>query len=177
LILGYGILAVSLMFDGLMALKEKIISHEVHHKKEFEEYQSRLSWEYMRLFSFFTLVCCGVGLVVSYFTDDKFIPAINSYLQSKDLLNDFIVYCFLTSIGQIFLFQILEKWGPLTLSIITSIRKVLSIGLSIVLFGKQCSALKIVALLLGCTIIFWEVYEKKKQDDKKNKTKENEKME
>jgi UDP-galactose transporter B1 len=169
-VLGYGILAVSLFFDGVMALKEKIISHEVHHNKDYADYQPRLSWEYMRLFSVFTLVCCSAGLAVSFLYDSNFIPAISSYFNNNELKNNLIMYCFLTSLGQIFLFQILEKWGPLTLSIITSIRKVLSIGLSIFIFGKDCSMLKLISLVLGCSIIFWEVYEKKKQA-RHNKTK------
>jgi drug/metabolite transporter (DMT)-like permease len=146
-----------------------MISHEVHHNKEFFDYQPRLSWEYMRIFSVFTLLCCSFGLFVSFTTDSLFIQSINSYINDKELFHNLIIYCSLTSIGQIFLFQILEKWGPLTLSIITSIRKVLSIGLSIFWFGKQCSILKMVALVLGCSIIFWEVYEKKRQSDKKTK--------
>jgi hypothetical protein len=45
--LGYGLLVISLLFDGLMALKEKIINHEVHHNPEHSKYKNRLSWEYM----------------------------------------------------------------------------------------------------------------------------------
>jgi drug/metabolite transporter (DMT)-like permease len=150
-----------------MALKEKLVSHVVHHEEGYEEYDQRLSWEYMKIFSGFTTVVSGAMLGYCYAMDSSFVPELVRIFEIKELLHNLIFYCILTSIGQVFLYQILEKWGPLTLSIITGIRKIISIALSIILFGKSCSLLKAISLVLGANIIIWEILEK----TKKNKTK------
>ncbi len=150
---------VSLLFDGLMALKEKIINHEVHYNPEFSGYKNRLSWEYMNLFSIYSILFCLVGLLWAFLTgnlkDDIIL-----YLNNKEILSNLLLYSLASSLGQVFLFQFLEKFGPLTLSIITGVRKILSIALSIIFFGKAVSTVKIVSLLLGTTVIAWEVCEK-----------------
>jgi UDP-galactose transporter B1 len=162
-------LMISLFFDGLLALKEKLVSHVVHHEDGYEGYEDRLSWEYMKIFSGFTLIICSGLLAYNYFFDVGFIVDIKRIIDNKELLYNLIYYCILTCIGQVFLYQILEKWGPLTLSIITGIRKIISIALSIIIFGKSCSILKAVSLLLGATIIVWEVLEKTHKNKVKTK--------
>lgn len=157
--LGYGLLVISLFFDGLMGLKEKIINHEVHHNPEYKEYKKCLSWEYMRLFSFYTILFGVVGVLYQLAFNDL-IGTIKVYLSSKELIFDILSYSFLSAVGQIFLFQFLEKYGPLTLSIITGVRKILTIAISIIYFGKAISIIKVVSLILGTTVIGWEVFEK-----------------
>ncbi len=164
LLLGYGILAISLFFDGLMALKEKLVSHVVHHETGYEGYHERLSWEYMKVFSGFTAVVSGGVLLTNL---NGLIVDIYKIFEIRELLSNLILYCILTSIGQVFLYQILEKWGPLTLSIITGIRKIISIALSIIIFGKSCSILKAISLVLGANIIIWEIIEKTKKSKPK----------
>jgi drug/metabolite transporter (DMT)-like permease len=159
IILGYGLLIVSLLFDGLMALKEKIINHEVHHEPKYESFRSYLSWEYMYLFSLYSLIFCTIGIAYSILFSN-FYPVLIEYLNNKEILFNLIAYAILASIGQAFIFQFLEKWGPLTLSIITGVRKILSIALSIIFFGKAVSFVKVISLLLGTTVIGWEVFEK-----------------
>ncbi len=142
-----------------MALKEKIINHEVHNNPEFKEYKSRLAWEYMFIFSLYSIVFCAVVLAYEALTGDL-VDKINLYLSSKELLINLTLYAITSSFGQVFLFQFLEKYGPLTLSIITGVRKILSIALSIIYFGKVVSYIKIISLVLGTSVIAWEVLEK-----------------
>jgi drug/metabolite transporter (DMT)-like permease len=158
-LLGYGLLLISLFFDGLMALKEKIVNHEVHHNPEFIENKHTLAWEYMSLFSIYSILFSVVGLGYELIYSDLY-KWILIYLSNSHLLINLLLYSFTSSLGQIFLFQFLEKYGPLTLSIITGVRKILSIALSIVFFGKVVSVLKIVSLILGTTVIAWEVSDK-----------------
>ena len=117
-----------------MALKEKIINHEVHHNPEHAKYKNRLSWEYMYLFSIYSIVFCSVVLCYEAATGDLK-SAVFLYMSNKELIMNLVFYSITASLGQVFLFQFLEKFGPLTLSIITGVRKILSIALSIVL-GK-----------------------------------------
>lgn len=92
------------------------------------------------------------------------------YFQNKELVFNLISYAICTSIGQIFIYILLEKYGPLTLSMVTGIRKILSIAISIVLFGKVISLWKFMSLMLGTLVIVWEIYDKVKRHDKKPHT-------
>lgn len=159
IIFGYGLLVVSLFFDGLMALKEKIINHETHNNPEYAKYKACLSWEYMNLFSLYSGIFCAIALTYDFFLGNL-TQSVLLYFQNKEIICNLASYAFLVSIGQVFLFQFLEKYGPLTLSIITGVRKILSIALSIIFFGKVVSFIKVVSLLLGCTVIAWEICEK-----------------
>jgi len=143
-----------------MALKEKIINHETHHNPEYAKYKSCLSWEYMNLFSWYSSVFCIVVLAYELFFGNL-LQSITIYFQSKELIVNLLCYSLTSSLGQVFLFQFLEKYGPLTLSIITGVRKILSIALSILFFGKVVSVIKIISLILGTTVIAWEIFDKK----------------
>jgi len=92
------------------------------------------------------------------------------YFQNSDLVFNLICYAIFTSIGQVFIYILLEKYGPLTLSMVTGIRKILSIAISIVLFGKVISLWKFMSLMLGSLVIVWEIYDKVKRHDEKPHT-------
>ena len=62
--------------------------------------------------------------------------------------------------GQSVLFIFLSKYGPLTVSMVTSVRKILSISISILYFGKTINFPQSMSLFLAGTIIFWEIYDK-----------------
>ena len=74
--------------------------------------------------------------------------------------------------GQSILYIFLGKYGPLALSMVTSVRKILSISISILYFGKSISFPQGISLFLATSIIFWEIYEKgNKKEIKKEKNK------
>ena len=159
--IGIGLLLFSLICDALLGIKEKIIINDIHNNEKFQGYEKVVSWEYMRLFSFISLIFCSTSIIngilfLDYAKIFKFIFA------SKELLIDLIMHSLLASLGQVIIFISLEKYGPLTLSMITSIRKVLTITLSIIVFGKSMSVIQFISLLMAVTVIFWEVLDKKK---------------
>lgn len=166
LLIGYGLLIISLLCDGIVGLKEKIIGHKVHHEPEYFDYNGYLGWEYNKLFSFFFIIFSSLSILfnVTIFNGTE---TYLRYLQNKDLIMNLICYAICTSIGQIFIYILLEKYGPLTLSMVTGIRKILSIAISIVLFGKVISLWKFMSLMLGTLVIVWEIYDKVKRHDKK----------
>jgi hypothetical protein len=145
-----------------MGLKEKIVNSEVHHNPEIIPYRERLSWEYMNLFSFYTLVFSSFGLVYEYLFNDL-ATKISIYIGNQELMTNLFIYSVMLAVGQAFLYQILEKQGPLALSMITGSRKIFSIAISIFLFGKSVSAVKVISLVLGSTVIVWEILEKSKK--------------
>ena len=115
----------------------------------------------MRLFSIISLIFCTISILngilfLDYGNVFKFI------FSSKELLSNLILHSLLASLGQVIIFISLEKYGPLTLSMITSIRKVLSITLSIIVFGKSMTLIQTISLLMAITVIFWEIFDKQK---------------
>ena len=165
--LGIGLLLFSLICDALLGIKEKIIINDIHNNDKFEGYEKVISWEYMRLFSIISLIFCTISILngilfLDYGNVFKFI------FSSKELLSNLILHSLLASLGQVIIFISLEKYGPLTLSMITSIRKVLTITLSIVVFGKSMTLIQTISLLMAITVIFWEIFDKQKTKEKKN---------
>ena len=159
--LGIGLLLFSLICDALLGIKEKIIIGEIHTIDKYKGFEKVVSWEYMKLFSIISMVFC----TVSIFNGILFLDYGKIFLfvfSSKELLRDLLLHSLLASLGQVIIFIFLEKYGPLTLSMITSIRKVLTITLSIIVFGKSMSIIQFISLLMAVTVIFWEVLDKKK---------------
>ena len=161
LIIGYVFIVLSLLGDGIIGLKEKVIGHKVHHDPEYEDYNGYLGWEYNKLFSLsfvlFSAFSMGLNIIFS-----NGLELLLNYMQHFELMSIVICYSFTLSIGQVFIYLLLEKYGPLTLSMVTGVRKILSIALSIFLFGKVITLWKFVSLVLGTLVIFWEIYDKVK---------------
>ena len=120
----------------------------------------------MKLFSSFFIIFSLFSIVIDITLYNNW-QIYLSYLKNKELFTILILFCVSSSFGQIFIFILLEKYGPLTLSMVTGIRKILSITLSIILFGKTISLFKFFSLILGSFVIFSEIYDKFKRHDKK----------
>jgi drug/metabolite transporter (DMT)-like permease len=160
IIIGYFLLLTSIFFDGILALKEKSINFEAETIPKYKILKETLHFDYMYLFNLYSFIFALTGLMWNYiFTDfhkEWFI-----FLLNWDYLKYLSVGCISASCGQVFLYKILHEWGPLELSVITGIRKIISIGVSIVLFGKHVDEYKIIAIFVGLSVIFWEILEKK----------------
>ena len=87
-------------------------------------------------------------------------------------MKDLFSYAIFDVLGQSVLYIFLGKYGPLALSMVTSVRKILSISISILYFGKPISFPQSISLLLATSIIFWEIYEKGNKKDIKTKKNE-----
>ena len=169
-IIGFVLLLISLLSDGLLALKEKILNNNIENDEKLKKYKKLLSWEYMSLFSTITLFFCTISIIYGIIFNDLF-NFIKIILNCKILLRDLLFYGILISFGQCIIFLFLEKYGPLTLSMLTSIRKVLTITLSIIVFGKNITFIQFISLIMAIIIIFWEVFEKRTKNVNENKIK------
>lgn len=179
LLIGYVFIACSLLCDGIVGLKEKVIGHKVHNDPDYADYNGYLGWEYNKLFSLFFVLSATFSISTSIIFSNG-LELLMNYIQHFELVSILIYYTVALSIGQVFIYLLLEKYGPLTLSMVTGVRKILSIALSIILFGKDITFWKMVSLILGTLVIFWEIYDKVKSkkpkvtetdkgEDKKNK--------
>ena len=165
---GIIILLISLFSDGLLSLKENMIKQDIKNDKKYNGYEKVICWEYMQIFSFFTFFF-GFWQIFKNILFGDYIQIFKIIFTNKTLLKDLLSYAVFDVLGQSILFIFLGKYGPLALSMVTSVRKILSISISIIYFGKSISFPQSISLLLATSIIFWEIY------DKGNKKKENEK--
>ena len=157
--LGIIILSTSLIFDGLLSLKEKMLQINIKNNPEYNGYEKIICWEYMKIFGFCTFVFVFFQIIFQIIFGD-YIKTINIVLKCKYLMIDLFCYAIFDALGQSVLFIFLSKYGPLTVSMVTSFRKILSISISILYFGKSINFPQIISLFLAGTVIFWEVYDK-----------------
>ena len=113
----------------------------------------------MQIFSFFTFFF-GFGQIIINTLFGDYIDVFKIIFKNKMILKDLLSYAIFDVLGQSVLFIFLGKYGPLALSMVTSVRKILSISLSILYFGKSISFPQSISLLLAVSIIFWEIYDK-----------------
>ena len=168
---GIIVLVISLFTDGLLSLKESMIKTNIMNDKKYEGYINLLSWEYMNIFSFFTFTFSFSQIIYNLFFGD-YIHIFKIILSNNILRKDLFGYAFFDVMGQSILYMFLGQYGPLALSMVTSVRKILSISISILYFGKSISFPQSISLFLAISIIFWEIYEK--GNKKPIKTKKNE---
>ena len=164
---GILVLATSLFFDGLLSLKEKMIQTNISNNSIYNGYEKIICWEYMKIFALCTFIF-GISQVSFNIAFGNYFEIIKQIIICKELMRDLIIYALFDALGQSILFMFLGLYGPLTLCIVTSVRKILSISISIIYFGKTISFNQSLSLILATSIIFWEVY------DKGNKYKNNE---
>ena len=166
---GIAVLLISLFTDGLLSLKENMIKTNIISDKKYEGYNNLLSWEYMNIFSFFTFMF-SFSQIISNLYFRNYIQIFKIIFTNKILLRDLLSYAIFDVMGQSILYIFLGKYGPLALSMVTSVRKILSISISILYFGKSISFPQSISLFLATSIIFWEIYEKgNKKEIKKKK--------
>ena len=166
---GIAVLLISLFTDGLLSLKENMIKTNIISDKKYEGYNNLLSWDYMNIFSFFTFMF-SFSQIISNLYFGNYIQIFKIIFTNKILLRDLLSYAVFDVMGQSILYIFLGKYGPLALSMVTSVRKILSISISILYFGKSISFPQSISLFLATSIIFWEIYEKgNKKEIKKKK--------
>lgn len=170
---GIIILLISLFSDGLLSLKEKMIQGNINSNKKYNGYEKIICWEYMQIFSFFTFIF-GFGQIIFNVLFGDYVHIFKIILNNKILLKDLLSYAIFDVLGQSVLFIFLGKYGPLALSMVTSVRKILSISISILYFGKTISFPQSISLFLATSIIFWEIYDKGNKNKPKEIKKKNE---
>ena len=165
-VIGYSLLIFSVVCDGLLCLKEKIIIGEVQSNPKYEGYEKVLSWEYMMIYAFCSLIFCFGGIIYGLIFNNLYADIV-IYFSCIPLMKDILFFATVNALGQVVLFISLGKYGPLALSMITSVRKVLTIAFSIIIFGKTILPHQYISLILASAVIFMEVLDKQKNSKKK----------
>ena len=105
----------------------------------------------MQIFSFFTFCLFYLEIILR---------CLKLFLINKILLKNLLSYAIFDVLEQSILFIFLGKYGLLALSMITSVRKILSISLSVLYFGNTIYFPRSISLLIAVSIILWEIYDK-----------------
>lgn len=163
--IGYFLLLISILFDGLIALKESVLNYEAESNPNYREYKHRLHYDYMFLFNSYSAFLATIGITWSLFFTN-FSNEWRLFIFNKEFMTTLVFGCIVSSTGQVFLYKILHEYGPLTLSVITGIRKIISIGASFFIFGKTIDQLKIYSIIIGVAVIIWELLEKSRTAEK-----------
>lgn len=100
-----------------------------------------------------------------FIVDDLFNDNILIYSYCTELQNDILTSICFALLAQITVFQILQRYGPLSLSIYTGCRKIISICLSIIVYNKNVSTLQKFSLFLGISVMIIEIFEKVGKDN------------
>lgn len=138
IILGLLMLCGSLLLDGFMNSAQDIL---------FKNNGKRITGAHLMTYlNFFTM--CNLLLYTVIFTNQlndvyRFI-GVNGF----GALSDLIKFCLCGSIGQIFIFITLEKFSSVVLVTVTVTRKMLSMALSVILFGHVLNWKQWVGLIL-----------------------------
>ena len=156
---GIIVLLISLFFDGLLSLKEKMVQLNIKNNLEYNGYEKIICWEYMKIFGLCTFLF-GFFQIIFKIIFGNYLQILKIVFSCKVLLRDLFCYAVFDALGQSVLFIFLSKYGPLTVSMVTSVRKILSISISILYFGKTINLPQSMSLFLAGTIIFWEIYDK-----------------
>ena len=167
-IIGIIILLISLFFDGLLSLKENMVKVNIKNNIEYNGYEKIICWEYMKIFGLCTFIFGFFQIIFNIIFGDYF-QILKIVFKCKILVRDLCCYAVFDALGQSVLFMFLSKYGPLTVSMVTSVRKILSISISILYFGKTINFPQSISLFLAGTIIFWEIYDKGNKNKNKNK--------
>lgn len=151
MLLGFSLLLLSLLFDGATgALEDKFM--EQYHIGAFD---------LMYTVNIYKCIFAAIGMVV--------MGEIPTFMeQVVPSLPNLVLLSLTGAMGQAFIFFTISKFGALTTSIIGTCRKVLSIVLSVILFGHILSFEQFVGLAvsfvgIGLNWVRMDCFNKKKQ--------------
>ena len=166
--LGFFLVISGLLIDALKSLKITILNDKYNalNNKELSE---KLKVEYMVVFNFGLLIYTLIGIIYQILFQDLGQVIYYNFLTNLNF-KFIIVYALLivsNSFQNYFHFTIIRNEGPIKLAFITSIRKVLSLFLNLIIYQKSIDSFKGIALSIVTAIIIYELVHKLKKEKKK----------
>ena len=176
---GFGMLIASLFFDGLTNATQDKMLKSVNKSKETPEASTvkssnredsrtrdkRMAPDVTGAHLMFALNMFMVLWNLLYLNiADKLqlSNALRAVSQDPEICWYLILYSLCGAVGQCFIFHTLESYGSLVLITITVTRKMMSMVLSIVVYGKSVTAGQWAGILIVFSGITWEALEKRR---------------
>lgn len=170
---GYGLLVLSLFLDGLTnATQDKMLKaakSESKTKEKSEDDQSKIITGAHLMFSLnFCMILWNI-LHLCTIDKEQTVAASKMLRQDPEIIYYLVLYSICGAIGQCFIFFTLEQFGSLVLIMITVTRKMISMVLSIFVFGKSVYPLQWLGILCVFGGIIYEAMSKRAGMANKNK--------
>jgi len=143
---GYILLFISLASDGFTNGIQDLLRHN----------DNKPSSDEMMLYTnTFALIFVTIALLYS----GEATPAILFCYKYYHVMLDLFLFCLCMSVGQIFIFICMSKFGNLFLSLITTSRKFFSITFSVIWFGNSLSSIQWAAVIIVFIALLFDVYD------------------
>jgi len=133
---GEFLLLLSLVMDGVTGAVQDRIRHYYHTEK----------WNMMFYMNLISTVFIGSSVIITGELS-KFAAFVQEYPY---VMNEMVMFSVAGAIGQCFIFKTVTEFGPLTCSIVTTLRKLFSVVFSIMLFNHPYTSRD----TIGAAIVF-----------------------
>lgn len=141
---GLIILALYLMFDSFTSNWQQSL---------FERYRVN-NWQMMAATNFYSILLT----LISLYQLDALRPALKLLSRSSQLLSDCIIMSAMSSIGQLFVFYTIKRFGSVLFAVIMTLRQFLAILLSCTIYGHRLSLGSSLGLLIVFMVVGYQVW-------------------
>uniref|UniRef100_A0A0N5BNQ1 Adenosine 3'-phospho 5'-phosphosulfate transporter 1 n=1 Tax=Strongyloides papillosus TaxID=174720 RepID=A0A0N5BNQ1_STREA len=154
---GVILMAGYLGFDAYTLNKQKQLFDT---KPKLSKYQMMLG------VNLFSAVLCTVSLL----EQSTLFSSIEFMISHHTVARDAFLLSFTGSIGQIFIYMTIERFGPIVFAVIMTIRQILSIVLSTLYFNHGLSVIGIIGLIIAFGSILFSTYRRYFSNEQKKKS-------
>lgn len=147
---GIFILALYLMFDSFTSNWQSSL---------FSRYSVN-EWQMMAATNFYSILLT----LTSLYQLGHLGPAISLLARSKSLFIDCSLMSLSSSIGQLFVFFTIKRFGPVTFAIIMTLRQLFAFILSCRIFSHDLTVGALFGVVVIFSVIFWEISLKMKKN-------------
>lgn len=164
---GFGLLGVSLFLDGLTnatqdTMLKKARTNDTATEKNLKTKKSdKIITGAHLMFALNMFIILWNLPYLGIFHKNQALDALNVIEMDPEVLVYLFTYSLCGAIGQCFIFFTLEQYGSLVLIMITVTRKMISMLLSIIVFGKNVNLTQWVGIFIVFGGIIWEAMNKK----------------
>lgn len=161
---GFGLLLLSLFLDGMTNATQDEMLRKNREKQKVAKGAVITGAHLMFALNCFMVLYNTIYLLA---VDGSQLKKAKTLLTSDpEILRYLATYALCGAIGQCFIFFTLEEYGSLVLVMITVTRKMISMLLSIVVFGKRVDAVQWLGIITVFGGISWEALSKRKSKKK-----------
>jgi UDP-galactose transporter B1 len=96
---------------------------------------------------------CLLVAILHSFLNRSFVPGFTLLFQHPDFLLMMVTMALMSVIGQFFTFDHINRFGPVSLSLVNTVRKICSILLSIIIYNHSMTEFRIAGISIICAVL------------------------
>ncbi|CCD25447.1 UDP-galactose transporter HUT1 NDAI_0F01280 [Naumovozyma dairenensis CBS 421] len=160
---GFALLAASLFLDGMTnATQDTMLKISRNRKHENDKKNKVITGSHlMFVLNMFIILWNIIYFIL--FDKTQIVSALKMLYSDPEIVSYLLTYSICGALGQCFIFYTLEQYGSLVLVMITVTRKMISMILSIIVYGKTLNALQWTGIVIVFSGITWEAANKREQ--------------